>query len=80
MTSGKIWVKRVYDALRPAREYSIESSVFNTIVDAGYDHIVLLGPNYRLTSTVDDWLDYGMYDLDGDVDIITLRTSRMEKA
>jgi hypothetical protein len=76
----KVWTQRVFDPLRPAREYHIESEQFNTLVDAGYDYITLLGPNYRLTASIEDWLDYGRYDLVDDVDVIVLRTSRMEKA
>jgi hypothetical protein len=79
-SQSKVWVQRVFDPLRPAREYSIESDEFNRLVDLGYDYITFFGPNYRLTASVDDWLDYGRYDMVDDVDVIVLRTSRMEKA
>jgi hypothetical protein len=80
MTSGRIWVVRVFDAPRPARQYHLEADVFNMLVEEGFDYITFLGPTFRLTSSVEDWLDYGMYDMVDDCDVIVMRTSRMEKA
>lgn len=79
-TSAKVWVQRVHDPLRPAREYHVGSDEFNGLVEAGYDYITFLGPSYRLMSSIEDWLDFGRYDMIDDVEVIVLRTSRMEKA
>lgn len=79
-SQSKVWVQRVYDPLRPAREYALADTVLDEIVDAGYDFIVLQGPNYRLVATVEDWLDFGTPDIRDGVDVTRLRTARMEKS
>lgn len=48
---------------------------FDEIVEAGYDYIVFTGDGWRLTSSVEDWQDFG--EIEGDS--ISLRTSRMER-
>lgn len=65
---------------KPAHSYSITESEFNYLIDKGIENIAVVGQSFRLVSTTDDWLDYGMPDLDIDVPIITLKTSRMTRA
>jgi NDP-sugar pyrophosphorylase family protein len=68
------------NTLRPEREYSFSDSEFDEIIEAGYDYIVITGPSYRLTSTIDDWLDYGTHEESETRSAIVLRTNRMVKA
>lgn len=76
----KTWFWKV-EGIRPDRAYNIDSKWFDQLVQQGYDLIVILGPTFRLTSTLDDWLDYGHYEAeDTDYEFISLRTSRMEKS
>lgn len=65
--------------LRPAREYSLLVSEFDALVEQGWEHIIVVGPSYRLTSSIEDWLDFGQSGIIGDEDAITLRANKMSK-
>jgi hypothetical protein len=45
---------------------------FDRLVDENYDDIVIVTPARRYVSSLDDWLDYGYIDIDGDVDVRVL--------
>lgn len=60
---------------------------FDRIVDEGYDVIVFVTSKSRYTAGVDEWQDYGYYDVepgvtnvDPDVEVIRLNKSYMGKA
>jgi len=76
----KVWYWKVNN-MRPDKEYNLDAKWFNELVENGYDLIVIVGPTYRLMSTIDDWLDFGNYSADDtDYEFITLKTNRMEKS
>jgi len=63
--------------------YYFTTEKFNDIVDQGYEYIVIVTPTYRLTSTVEDWQDYGYYsfeDNEGRIEIFCLSASHMSLA
>lgn len=57
--------------------FHMASSEFDSIVDGGFDVIVIVTPARRYVSNVDDWQDYGYYDLEVDEEIIVLNKSYM---
>ena len=76
----KVWYWKVNN-MRPDKEYNLDAKWFNELVENGYDLIVIVGPTYRLMSTIDDWLDFGNYSADDtEYEFITLKTNRMEKS
>lgn len=68
------------DTLRANREYYLTDSQIADLVDKGIEYVVFFGPTFRLTSTIEDWLDYGRPDLEGDEPVVALRTNRMEQS
>ena len=67
--------------------FFIQSAEFDQIVDDGYDIIVFVTPKGRYTAGVDEWQDYGYYDIepgvldiDDDIEVIRLNKSYMGKA
>ena len=76
----KVWYWKVNN-MRPDKEYNLDAKWFNELVENGSDLIVIVGPTYRLMSTIDDWLDFGNYSADDtEYEFITLKTNRMEKS
>jgi hypothetical protein len=59
--------------------YHLGSELFDSIVDGGYDIILLVTPTRRYITTVEDWQDYGYYDVDDGEDIIVLNKSYMSR-
>lgn len=57
--------------------FHMAASEFDELVDAGYELIIIVTPKRRYIASVDDWLDYGYHDLEGDEDIIVLNKSYM---
>lgn len=57
--------------------FHLSASLFNTIVDSGCEIIVIITPKRRYVASVDDWMDYGYFDVDDDEDIIVLNKSYM---
>ena len=60
--------------------FSIESDEFDRLVDEGYESILVVTPRARFIASVDEWLDYGFIDLDGDVEVRVLHRSYMGRA
>lgn len=64
--------------------FYIPSDEFDGIVDGGYEVIVFVTHKGRYSATVDEWQDYGYYDVepgqrdsDPDVDVIRMNKSYM---
>ncbi len=60
--------------------FSIDVDEFDTIVDGGYDDILIVTPRARFIASVDEWLDYGYIDLDGDAEVRSLSRAYMGRA
>jgi hypothetical protein len=57
--------------------FHMAASEFDALVDKGIEVIIIITPKRRYIASVDDWLDYGYHDLEGDEDIIVLNKSYM---
>ena len=57
--------------------HAIEIDEFDRLVDEGYDDIVIVSPRGRYIASIDEWLDFGYIDLDGDTEIRVLHKSFM---
>lgn len=55
----------------------IISDSFDDLIDRGYDDILIVCPTKRYIASIDEWLDYGYIDLDGDVEVRVLHKSYM---
>lgn len=58
---------------------SIEVDEFDSLVDDGYDDILVITLKARFVASLEDWLDYGYVDLEGDVEVRTLHRSYMSR-
>jgi len=57
--------------------HNIAVDEFDALVDEGYDDIVVITPRNRYIASIDEWLDYGYIDLDGDTEVRVLHRSYM---
>ncbi len=57
--------------------FHIQSSEFDKYINDGVEVIIFITPKRRYVASVDDWQDYGYYDLEGDEEIIVLNKSYM---
>lgn len=58
----------------------VSADDFDRLIDEGYDDIIILTPKARWVVSIDEWLDYGYIDLDGDVDVRVLNRSYFGRA
>ena len=57
--------------------FHIQSTEFDRYINEGIEVIIIVTPKRRYIASVDDWQDYGYYDLEGDEEIIVLNKSYM---
>jgi len=57
--------------------HNINADEFDALVDEGYDDIVVITPKARYIASIDEWLDFGYIDLDGDTEVRVLHRSYM---
>jgi len=70
-------IHTIHQADNAGLSFFIQSSEFDKIVDGGYELIIIVTPKRRYVASVDDWQDYGYYDLEGDEEILVLNKSYM---
>ena len=57
--------------------HQIEVNEFDRLLDEGYDDILVITLKDRFIASLEDWLDYGYVDLDGDAEVRVLHRSMM---
>lgn len=57
---------------------SMPTETFDSLVDEGYDDILIITPRHRYIASIDEWLDYSYIDLtEGDVECRVMHKAYM---